>query len=254
MNLRTFILVVIAMAPVVCADELQDGTLPGLPTGDPATEHADNICGPRCVSFLLNHFGRPTDVLQLVTEIQHGNPARGSSLSDLTSALKHHGLHCLPVQIPAGNSFRCCFPSIVHLEPHHDQSLGHFVIQMPAARTTASIRMWKGLSGFFEGPDDAFPEARSGAILVVADRPISIDSDLHIVNGTQTKKRLLVCSLLLGGGLMLILLFREPQRCQTAAAEPQMKNAASDGQPVRRHSQFPLPPATPQQSCDQRRT
>lgn len=133
----------------------------------PASQAADMFCGPRCVQFVLAHFGRQEELYDLIEEIQERDWRRGSSLASIDRALRRRGLHTAALRISDEAIIRCQEPAIVHLRGRAPSDLGHFVVQIPScARDETSF--WCGLSGVQTLPLAEACAARSGAVLLTS--------------------------------------------------------------------------------------
>lgn len=131
------------------------------------------ICGPRCVKYLLDYYGRGSDcdLTTLIQELQWPHFERGASLSDVAQALSSRGVYTLAIDSNHAAYITWEFPAIIHL---NGESLGHFVVLLPS-RDDNWVQIWSGLEGLQTVATHAIQGKATGAILLTSTSPIGND-------------------------------------------------------------------------------
>lgn len=128
----------------------------------------DVICGPRCVGFVLEYYGRPEPLRQLVGEIQSRDFERGATLDRIERALRDRGISTAALRLRPGAVLASKYPVIVHLRPEGDGShVGHYVVWLPGS-THYDCAVWSGLPGIQSGTWDQLRSRMSGVVLLTA--------------------------------------------------------------------------------------
>lgn len=134
------------------------------------------LCGPVCVQFILEYFGIHENLVAVAAETA-ANDVTGSSLANLQRAIERHGLHTYAISINDDLDLRWSGPAIVHFSPAAD--LGHFVVQLPSdAGGDCSIVDHQGIHNC---TPSALAKMRSGAVLLVSDKRISMQQAVSAV-------------------------------------------------------------------------
>jgi len=131
----------------------------------------DMFCGPRCVQFVLEHFGQREDLRPLVQEIQDRDWRRGSTLAALQLALERRGLYTTALRVGARSRVDWPTPVIAHLNPQTATGLGHFVVLLPGGGD-GGLRVWCGLAGVQPVSCKQFSGLWSGAVILTSEVPI----------------------------------------------------------------------------------
>ncbi len=132
----------------------------------------DLVCGPRCVQFVLNHYGVKCELINLVREIQWPNYENGASVEDLRKALETHGVYTRAVHVEGQLALAWQHPVVVCLRPLHDTSdVGHFVVWLPSSNGEPEM-IWDGLDGVMSLERGELPLNRMGTILLTSPEPI----------------------------------------------------------------------------------
>lgn len=163
----------------------------------------DAFCGPRCASFVLNHYGKQAELLDLVNEIQDRDWRQGSTLAAIEKALRARGLYTAAVRLSDSAHLQWPEPAIVHIEGDTTE-IGHFVVALPGRSSGSDIALWFGLSGTRVVSRDWLRARRSGAALLVSAEPIGSLNDC--VRPSRTK--LVWSGVLAGAAIMLVSLRR----------------------------------------------
>lgn len=148
-----------------------------LAAGEPPRRGGDVYCGPRCVQYVLDYYGKHCDLVDLVDEIQQPNWWDGSRLRDIDRALRRRGLFTAPLIIDPSTEICWDRLAVVHVKPT-DSEVGHFVVQLQSdsldrLQADGSIPVWSGLHGVIQRPPRTFRRSRSGAVLLVAAHPFN---------------------------------------------------------------------------------
>jgi ABC-type bacteriocin/lantibiotic exporter with double-glycine peptidase domain len=158
------------------------------PGADRANSEAtgDTFCGPRCVQFVLDHYGRQEALRPLVEEIQERDWRQGSTLASLQSALERRGIYTAALKVANGSRIDWPEPMIVHLLPTRTLELGHFVVLLPGT-DAGGLRVWCGLSGVHTLTAGELSSIWSGAVLLTSPKfiesplgAVSYSSDWHV--------------------------------------------------------------------------
>jgi ABC-type bacteriocin/lantibiotic exporter with double-glycine peptidase domain len=97
--------------------------------GEPS---GDNVCGPRCVKFLLQWYHKQdVPLIDLVREMQWPNIERGSSLEDIAHAINSRGISTLGCKVQDLEALNWEFPVVLYLDSATGAPLGHFVVMLP---------------------------------------------------------------------------------------------------------------------------
>jgi Peptidase C39 family len=149
---------------------LRSGDSSASETEDAKTKAADFVCGPRCVQYVLRHFGLSADLSDLIHEMQWPEIERGTNLVAIQEALQKRGVFTRAVRVGTDVELRWPHPVIVHLSAA-DQEIGHFVVQLPSDEPGNAI-VWIGLDGWVMGDKQKLAARRSGFVLLTAPEPI----------------------------------------------------------------------------------
>lgn len=166
---------VIAVAFLVSRASASDGHdfAPGkTQAGDHGEPIGDVFCGPRCASYILQHYGKAADLLELVGEIQDRDWSQGSTLADIDQALRVRGLHTAALRLSPSADLRWAELAVVHLNAEGSR-MGHFVVAHPTDSRADFVSVWCGLRGVRQLPTPWIRTRRSGAVLLVSDRAIA---------------------------------------------------------------------------------
>lgn len=144
----------------------------GIGTNSDATEPAvsprsrgDVVCGPRCVQYVLQHYGIESDLIDLVKETQSDFEA-GASLANLNDALRRRGVFTAALKLSPNSVLQWPHPVLMHLSSE-TEGMGHFVVWLPTQDGSES-QVWNGLSGTQTGPESVLAKKRSGYVLLTA--------------------------------------------------------------------------------------
>ncbi len=132
----------------------------------------DNVCGPRCVRFLLSYYGKGQDVelIDLVREVQWPDMKSGATLSDLANQLRKYEIHTAMLKVSPKAELCWRHPVLVHLKSTGDGP-GHYVVWLPES-TESEAHVWSGLAGTSEVAVATLARKMSGNVLLTADTPI----------------------------------------------------------------------------------
>lgn len=144
----------------------------------------DLICGPRCVKSVLDYYNQPSDLIELVREIQFPELEMGSTLENIEHALQIRGIHTCAVHIPYHSRLKWPYPVIVHLQTDND-TMGHFVMWFPGPQLAhnGSEQIKDDLVGQIQ---NHMHQNRSGAVLLTSpDRITDPQSAVGLVYATS---------------------------------------------------------------------
>ena len=130
----------------------------------------DFICGPRCVSFLLEYYGRPSpELIELVKALQWPRLEQGASLASIERELNQRGVYTFALKV--GKEARIVWPEPVLVHLKGDAAGGHYVVLLPPNKGV-NDKVWVGLGGFRVGPSRDLARRRSGYLLLTSKKPI----------------------------------------------------------------------------------
>ncbi len=180
----------------------------------------DAICGPRCVQYILNHYGQHADLIELVRETQWPDFEAGASLEALSRALEKRGIHTCALRVDPQAKLSWPHPVLFHLTGH--EAGGHYIVRLsPSSGTTR----WGGLERLKKRPSEILAERFSGIALLTSPDPITDPATAVPYAGGRWSLRFLwsittICGLV-GGTGYLIRVFRKNRFPKVAAgAEP----------------------------------
>jgi ABC-type bacteriocin/lantibiotic exporter with double-glycine peptidase domain len=131
--------------------------------------NTDLVCGPRCLRFILEHYGRKMELLDLVRRTQWPTIENGASLADLDETLRSNGIHTFALRMPEGMDLDWPYPVLLHVQGK-GHPVGHFSVWLPR-QTGSPALIWDGLNGYQYWE----PWALSGSVTVLLTSPLSID-------------------------------------------------------------------------------
>lgn len=132
---------------------------------------SDMICGPRCVSYILDYYHKDQiQLVDLVREMQWPDIEKGATIKSIETSLNSRDVYTKAVKIDPSSRLQWPFPVIVHLE--EPPEMGHYVVWLPTSTADQEI-IWAGLTGLLQGSAAAISEKRSGAVILTSPKPIS---------------------------------------------------------------------------------
>ena len=134
-----------------------------------AARTAPAICGPRCVEFVLDWYGRPADVTDLIGELQQGRTYQSVSLAALAESLVRRGIHTKAVQLSWGATLDWPHPVVRHST--WPSGAGHFTVLVPPRGEFPRL-VWTDSAGYKRELTDVADGAASGVYLLTAPEPI----------------------------------------------------------------------------------
>jgi ABC-type bacteriocin/lantibiotic exporter with double-glycine peptidase domain len=133
----------------------------------------DMICGPKCVHFLLDYYGKEQeDIIRLVREIQYPEIREGATLEKVAAALEQRGIHTFAMKIKPSARLVWKYPVIVHLNPRSGEQIGHYVVWFPDSHDN-NLWIWNGDEGMQNHQERTWSKERSGAVLLTSPEPIN---------------------------------------------------------------------------------
>lgn len=174
----------------------------------------DNVCGARCVHYLLRHYqGVAPDLMEIVRQIQWPDVSAGATLADMKDFLESHGVRTKAMKVAPGHMVESTHPCILHLRPSAPTALGHYVILLPGSdRSYARVL---DLDGVKELPTWELLEKCSGAVLLTGPPGQELSGeDARVVMATDTLVRrsgyLSLAILTIGSGCLVWRLQHRP--------------------------------------------
>lgn len=158
----------------------------------------DEVCGPRCVQYVLKCFGTDVDLIEVVREAQWPRLEQGATLTSLADALKRRGIFTFPMHIGSDIRLKSPYPVIVHVKDDECiNAIGHYVVWLPSS-SGGNIRVWWGLEGVKLLRESDWTEKRSGAILLCEPNAITTpDAALEKITIWPTLSSLTIFSAIL---------------------------------------------------------
>lgn len=132
----------------------------------------DQLCGPRCAHFILRHFGRTTELYEIVDEMLAHEGSQDTSLADLRTVLEKRGLYVASYQFAPSEPLRV-FPAICHFR-ETVAGPGHFVVARDFKND--HVLIWDGMRSqrWLQARD--FAVRFSGAAMFIATEPFAPDT------------------------------------------------------------------------------
>jgi ABC-type bacteriocin/lantibiotic exporter with double-glycine peptidase domain len=164
------------------------------------------ICGPRCVHFVLKHYGRDEALSPVVRQMQWPDLSKGSSVRQIEDALQSRGVYTRSIELKRAGSFRPRFPAIVHLRDQHggDVSLeGHFVVVMPESTRSEAV-VWDGLFGVRRETWRDFSRRMTGVVVLTGDEPIEDVDEAMRMRAPRCRWKVCLLGALVLGVVLLI--------------------------------------------------
>lgn len=140
------------------------------PAREPIRGIADNICGPRCVQFVLQHYGIDAELQDLVREMQWPELEKGATLDSMSQALERRGVHTCVLKVDPSTRLAWRDPVIVHLQGAKE-ALGHYLVLLPGA-ASGEVDEYVEFTNVNHYPADAIRERMSGVVMLTSSKPI----------------------------------------------------------------------------------
>ncbi len=176
---------------------------------DPPRASADLVCGPRCIQFILHHYGQEADLIDLVKEAQWPDLEAGASLDRIQKCLNIRGIHTAAIRFDPGRQFRWPSPVLLYTD-EGDPARGHYVVRLPGASPDHDDLVWAGVEGWRRGQWEDVTRGFSGLALLTSPEPIT---DVDAALGPLPPSSLLRIAGLAGAGAIVAhLLLRSRRR------------------------------------------
>lgn len=181
------------------------------------------FCGPRCVKYLIIHYGQDCDLLDVIREAQWPDSERGATLAAIEAALSRRRIGTCGVAIPFEADITWPHPVLVHLL--HENGEGHFVVWLEQLGRTS--RVWDGLRGESEVDNELLAQSRSGTVLLTAPGPITSPAGCTRsgMRGTHMAVAVLAATSSVG---VLVVLFARYRSLRRARATLAQRGASED--------------------------
>lgn len=211
-------LVVFVIATVLAATgigfSIRTHTLPSVrpdPIREPIQGMADNICGPRCVQFVLRQYGFNAELQELVREVQWPALEEGATLDSMTQALQRRGICTCVLKLDPSTRLAWRYPVIIHLRGNKG-FLGHYLVLLPRSGTDEADE-YVEFTGVSHYPSSAIHERMSGVVMLTS--PVPIDDWRSAISGEPLSflfAPFVLFALFLFGILMLPTVWRKVAR------------------------------------------
>ena len=132
----------------------------------------DQICGPKCVCYLLDYYEKPEDIVSLIRELQWPDFRRGTSLKNLADALEKRGIFTSVLQVSPYSRIVHSEPVIVHFKPESEGDLGHFAVWLPSSNGK-TVHYWNTDGKVSEVSERKWREKGADAVLLTSSCPIA---------------------------------------------------------------------------------
>jgi hypothetical protein len=163
----------VCFASTLQCEETEKGTNEHIEEPENKKNVGDTICGPKCVRFLLDYYGKEQeDIIRLVREIQYPELLEGATLSKVAEALEKREIYTFAMKIKPSVRLVWNYPVIVHLSSHSEEQIGHYVVWLPDSRDN-DLRIWNGDQGIQNHQERIWSQERSGAVLLTSPEPIT---------------------------------------------------------------------------------
>jgi ABC-type bacteriocin/lantibiotic exporter with double-glycine peptidase domain len=173
------IIVIFSLLLIICftstfhGEETEKGISEHIEEPESKKNIGDTICGPKCVRFLLDYYGKEQEyIIRLVREIQYPELFEGATLSKVAEALEKRGIYTFAMKIKPSARLVWKYPVIVHLYPRSEEQIGHYVVWLPDSQDN-NVRIWNGDQGIQNHQERIWSQERSGAVLLTSPEPIT---------------------------------------------------------------------------------
>ena len=140
----------------------------------------NNICGARCVAYVLKQYQKKVSLSDVIVAIHGSDPSSMANFDDLQRVLLKNDIRCSGYECTDLNSLSIQLPAICQLSKWGNDKNPHFVVLVDY--NDRLFRIWDGIDGQLDIGIDNFYRIYTGKILVTSD---SFGSDLisTITNG-----------------------------------------------------------------------
>jgi ABC-type bacteriocin/lantibiotic exporter with double-glycine peptidase domain len=130
---------------------------------------AEKICGPRVTEFVLAWYKQPVEAIDLLWELQEGQPEKPVSLAAIANALNRRGIRTQAVKLSAAGTIHWPGPAIY--QATNFDGVGHFVVKTPPQGEYPSL-YWCNALGYSPKVHKEYADGLSGYVLLTADHDI----------------------------------------------------------------------------------
>jgi ABC-type bacteriocin/lantibiotic exporter with double-glycine peptidase domain len=108
----------------------------------PPTDVIDNICGPRCLHYVLTEeYHISVTLKEIIRDIPWDNLKSGVSAQEIIQAFSRYGINAVGIHTSPTTVLDTQHPCILHLLPESKSSIGHFVVLLPTTNR-AYAQIW----------------------------------------------------------------------------------------------------------------
>ena len=155
----------------------------------------EQICGPRCVEYILNAYDRPTELTDLIYAMQGGQADRMVSAAMIAKTLENKGIHTRILKLDPPSIPDWPHPTVLHLI--NASGSGHFVISVPGDAGHA-VMFWDG-GTFHEELPEPQRNGLTGVVVLTSPEPFAQDQPPELgIRTTESSSTLNW----VGGGLL----------------------------------------------------
>jgi ABC-type bacteriocin/lantibiotic exporter with double-glycine peptidase domain len=146
----------------------------------------DALCGPRCVHFVAKYLDMDNGetLVDVIRGMQGKDLDKGSTLAEISAALKKRGIHTRAVELTGSFDLRWDHPIIIHL-PGDAKRPGHFAVWLPSLSGYSGEVVWLGLAGGRTIKPSTLSVMASNVVLLTAPDEIS-DLNVSQLHGRRT--------------------------------------------------------------------
>lgn len=179
---------------------------PVAPSGQHTRSTEDVVCGPRCLRYILRHYGKQSDLIDLVRAIQWPDIKSGSSLASIEAVLRKNEIATQALYVPVGANVKWDHPVLIHCSAT-EATPAHYIVLLATAGGTA--RIYCGLDGCRSIKLSELASLRSGVVLLTASSPtIDAKDAISAVRYSVRQQCVRLAPALLGSLALLTLLTR----------------------------------------------
>lgn len=130
-------------------------------------------CGPRCVYFVQQSFGKEQSLISVIDSMKSSATTSGHSVGSVCDQLKSHQIFCVAVKSPTGNLIEWPHPMIAMVKLD-GQINNHFVVILPET-TNDIVFYWDGQFGYGTTTVRNFKKRFQGVLILTSDKEIDLE-------------------------------------------------------------------------------
>jgi ABC-type bacteriocin/lantibiotic exporter with double-glycine peptidase domain len=141
-------------------------------------------CGPHCVYFVQQSFGKEQSLISVIDSMKSSATASGHSVGSICDQLKTYQIFCAAVKSPTGNLIEWPHPMIAMVKLD-GQINNHFVVILPET-TNDIVFYWDGQFGYGTTTVRNFKKRFQGVLILTSDKEIDLER-LNVMSGTPSR-------------------------------------------------------------------